>query len=149
MLARVVQANMEISLKLVAALFAQSKTADELAEALVSALRSIIDGDPDFFNLFFESWAMARQSPLIGRELKALYGQFREAIQEGLEEATAKGTIAPEIPLDGLAVLLTGIIDGLGLQLVTEPELAANETIWNATEAGIRVLLGGTHNRLK
>ncbi len=143
MLVRVIQADMEASVKLMAALFAQSESASTLAKSLIASLRGILENDPDFFKLFFEAWAVARQNPMVDSMLKTLYGQFREAIHDGLENAAARGIIAPGIPLSGLAVLLTGIIDGLGLQLVTEPELIANEKIWNAAETGIRMLLEG------
>lgn len=143
MLARVVQKNMEVSVDLVEALFAQSETPQDLAAEITSALRGIVESDPDFFNLFFEGWSVARQSPVVAQKLTSLYHQFREAIQGGLKEALTRGAISPAIQLDGLAALLTGIIDGIGLQMAAEPELAANEAIWEATETGIRVLLGG------
>jgi len=45
--------------------------------------------------------------------------------------------------LHGLAAILTGIIDGMGLQLVIEPHLLADESIWQAIETGFRISIGG------
>jgi AcrR family transcriptional regulator len=144
MLARVVRENVAFSVKMARSIFRESQSADDLASRLTKALRRLFEADPDFYHLFFESWAIARQSPLIDRELRQLYREFREAIGQGLEEAVSKGIIAPKIPLNGLAALLTSIFDGMGLQLMTEPELAADETIWSAMDSGLRSSLGGT-----
>jgi AcrR family transcriptional regulator len=144
MLAKVVQANVETSLNLVATIFAECNTAEELATALTSALRATVERAPEFFHVFFESWALGRQSATIARELRTLYRRFREAIQEGLDELVSRGVIVPSLPTDGLAALLTGIFDGLGLQLVTEPELIESPSIWAATEKAIASVLGGS-----
>ena len=34
----------------------------------------------------------------------------------------------------GLAAVITGILDGMGLQFVTEPEFAKEEEVWKTTE---------------
>ncbi|OIO91681.1 MAG: hypothetical protein AUK03_10800 [Anaerolineae bacterium CG2_30_64_16] len=102
----------------------------------------MVESDPAHFNLIFECWTVARQNPLVARELDDLFRQFQGALPEGLADAVARGVIAPAIPLDGLAALLLAITDGLGLQLVTHPELAADEAIWQATEMAVRALLG-------
>jgi AcrR family transcriptional regulator len=141
MLANVIQTNMEASVILMADIFAQSESVESLASALTRALRHILETDPDFFNLFFEGWAVARQSALVDSQLKSLYSRFRDAIYHGLNNAVDRGAIAPTIELKGLAALLTGIIDGLGLQLITEPQLIRDENIWQATEDGIRMVL--------
>jgi AcrR family transcriptional regulator len=143
MLARVVRENVEFSVKMAQSIFRESSSTNDLASRLTVALRRLFEADPDFYHLFFESWAIARQSPLIDRELRRLYREFREAIRQGLQEAVSLNIIAPKIPLNGLAALLTSIFDGMGLQLMTEPELAADEMIWSAMESGLRFSLGG------
>lgn len=142
MLSRVLQTNMAASVTLVGAIFDQSETPEALAAMLIGALRGILKDDPDFFKLFFEGWAVARQSPLVDRQLTSLYSRFRDAVYQGLCQAVDRGMIKPGIPVKGLAALLTGIIDGLGLQLITEPTLIEKEEIWEAAEKGICMLLG-------
>ncbi|MBN1201588.1 MAG: TetR/AcrR family transcriptional regulator [Anaerolineae bacterium] len=143
MLARVVEASGEATIKLVQMLFEQSQSADDLASGLTGALRNIELVAPDLFPLFFESWSVSRQSPTVAHELKLLFQQSRQAFHDALEEAAARGMIAPAVPLEGLAALLMGILDGLALQRITEPEIADNDAIWTATEAAIRELLSG------
>jgi AcrR family transcriptional regulator len=141
LLAMVVRANVETSLDLVATMFASSTNADEVAAGLADALRSMLESAPEFFNLFFESWALARQSPVVAAELQGLYQHFREAMAAGLQELADKGVITPSLPVEGLAAVLTALVDGLGLQLITEPELIKRPAIWQATEQTIRLML--------
>ncbi|MFQ5615403.1 MAG: TetR/AcrR family transcriptional regulator [Anaerolineales bacterium] len=142
LLAQVVRVNLESTLEMVILMFAQSETPEDLSAGLTGALRAIVAGDPAFFNLVFECWVVARQSPVVAREINDLFRQFRESVRDGLAGAAAQGVIAPALPLDGLAALLTGLIDGLALQLVIDSQLAANESIWETLERAIRVLLG-------
>ena len=143
MLAKVIQLNLELSAQMVADLFAQTNSVHELANDLTSALRGILETDPDLFNLLLEGWSVSRHTPAVDKRFHELYSHFRDTIQNGLEDAVARNIISPALPLGGLAALLTAIIDGLGLQLVTEPDMIANERIWETARKGIRVLLGG------
>ncbi len=141
LLAGVVRANVESSLELVASMLGSCTSADELAAGLTAALRSMLQNAPEFFHLFFESWALGRQSTLVAAELQVLYRRFREAMAEGLGGLVEQGILAPSLPVGGVAAVLTALIDGLGLQLVTEPELIDDEAIWQATQQTIRLLL--------
>ena len=141
MLARVLEGNMTASLILVRAIFTQSDCAQALAAGLTQALRRTLEDDPVFFHLFFEGWAIARQSHVVDQRLKSLYGKFRLAIAEGLKNAQNRGIIRPSIPLPDLAALLTAIIDGLGLQAVTETRLLRDESVWSSAQYAMQILL--------
>jgi AcrR family transcriptional regulator len=142
MLARVLEANMETSIVLSQNIFRQSTCAKDLSNSFIEALRHVVKEDPAFFHLFFEGWAVARQSQLIDQRLKSIYGLFRQTVYQGLIEASRQGVIRPSLSLKGLAALITGIMDGMGLQLVTEPDLADNEEVWDMAKEGLRNLLG-------
>ena len=144
MLAQVVRSNVETTVAMVEAMFARAGDARQLAAALVGGLREVVEQHPDFFHVFFESWAIARQSERVARELETLYRRFRGAIQAGLTEAVRRGIVdrRRHPSLEGLAAVLTGLIDGLGLQLVTEPELARRRGIWDACRAAVERTLG-------
>jgi len=141
MLATVLETNMQASISLLREILVQSNSAPKMASGLVHALKQVLKDDPTFFHLYFEGWAVARQSELVDRKLKSLYGQFREALETCLDDAWQRGILSFSIPVKGLAALLTGILDGMGLQLVTETDLAEDETIWQALETGILRLL--------
>ncbi len=141
LLAQVVRASTEVHLELIEAMSAQSETADDLAAGLAGALRAIVESDPTYMSLALECWTVARQSPLVARELEDLYRQVREAFRESLAEAMARGVIAPTIPLDGLAALLVGVTDGLIWQFLIDQGLAADGAMWEAMEMAVRALL--------
>ncbi len=144
MLAHVIRANMEMSIEMIEHILNRARSADELSSEMVNMLQHVIKNDPDFFKVFFESWAIGRQSPIIAEELQALYGRFRKAMQKGLMRAKVQKIISPTLPVDGLAALITGIIDGMGLQFATEAALAENKAFWDATRLGIAGLLKGS-----
>ena len=142
MLVRVINENMAASVILVEDLLARSRNATEIADRLVEALQQLFKIDPDFFSLFFEAEAAARQSPALEAQLQTLYGNFRRAVQKGLQAAIDRGDIAPPIPATGLSAILTSIIDGLGLQLITETDLVDDRQIWDAAHKSVCLLLG-------
>lgn len=144
MLAHVIRANMEMSIDLIESIFNKGKSADQLASEIINLLRHVIENDPDFFKVFFESWAIGRQSPIIAEELQSLYSRFRKGLQKGLEQAMAQQLISPRLPIDGLVALITGIIDGMGLQFATEAALVENQEVWETTKRGIAALLKGS-----
>ncbi len=141
MLARVIKENMEISIVMITSLFEQFDSPEGYAKAITELLRGVMENDPDFFNLFFEGFAVARHSQIVNQELVMLYGKFRLALETGLTNAKEKGIITPGLPVEALAAIITGIIDGMGVQLLTEPELCQNAVIWQSIERAIIDLL--------
>lgn len=141
-LAQVIRENMRASEALVADMLADAPSPEAFAARLIGGLRTLLREDPAFFHLFFEAWAVARQSPLVADELAALYGRFRRAIQDGLQDAMAADRLRPALPSQGMALLLTAIVDGLGMQLITEPGLLENEALWLSTTQAVASLLG-------
>lgn len=144
MLARVLKENMQISILLITDTFNRYNTPEGFARAITNALRSIMENDPAFFNLFFEGLAVARHSQVVNQELASLYGQFRTALEKGLTRAADKKQISPDLPIQGLAAVITGIIDGMGAQLITEPELCRDGMIWESVEQTLVDLLTRT-----
>jgi AcrR family transcriptional regulator len=142
LLAHAVRENVAVSAQLAEILFEESETVEDLVVGITDGLRHMLEKNPEFFHLFFESWAIARQSDTISRELGALYTQFKNAIHRGLEHATQRGVITPVMPLDRLASVLTSIIDGMGLQLMAKPASISDDSIWQAMQDGLRTVLG-------
>jgi len=134
MLAKVLKENMEISISMIASVFGSYNTPEGYAKGIVDLLRNVMKNDPDFFSLFFEGFAVARHSEVVNSELANLYGKFREALETCLEKAKEEEFIHPAIPVEALAAIITGIIDGMGVQLLTEPELSRNTVIWQSIE---------------
>mgnify|MGYP001554584313 CR=1 FL=1 len=141
MLATAIRENMEISISMIHEIFRNNKTPEGYARGITGLLRGVMENDPDFFHLFFEGFAVARQSKVVGSELESLYGRFRKALESCLEQAGQEEIIQPELPVPGLAAIITGLIDGMGLQLLTEPDLVKDDEIWNSIETAIVDLL--------
>jgi AcrR family transcriptional regulator len=141
MLAKVLKANMESNVPLLQSIFEQSDSPEAFSEQLISTLRDLMEHNPEYFNLFFEGLAVARQSTLVTEELTSIYGGFRGAFQKGLETLVEKGLINPVLPLSGLAALITGILDGMALQFVTVPQVIDDDEVWETMQAGVLLLL--------
>lgn len=137
MLARVIKENMEISIAMIASVFEHHETPKGYAKGIVDLLRGVMEHDPDFLSLFFEGFAVARYSEIVNTELASLYGKFRKALETGLQNASDRQRISPALPVETLAAIITGIIDGMGLQLLTEPDLCKNKIIWTGIETAI------------
>ncbi|OGR11295.1 MAG: hypothetical protein A2277_20245 [Desulfobacterales bacterium RIFOXYA12_FULL_46_15] len=137
MLARVIKENMEISIAMIASVFEHHETPKGYAKGIVDLLRGVMEHDPDFLSLFFEGFAVARHSEIVNAELASLYGKFRKALETGLKSASDRKRISPALPVETLAAIITGIIDGMGLQLLTEPDLCKNEIVWQGIETAI------------
>lgn len=140
MLARVIKENMEISIAMITSVFDSHHTPKGYAKGIVDLLRGVMEHDPDFFSLFFEGFAVARHSEIVNTELAALYGKFRKALETCLKNACDRNVICPSLPVETLSAIITGIIDGMGLQLLTEPDLCQNEIIWKGIETAINDL---------
>jgi len=141
MLTRVIKDNMEISITMISSVFDQYHTPQGYAKGITKLLRGVMENDPDFFNLFFEGFAVARHSRIVNRELTILYAKFRKALETCLKKAKEQKIINPSLPVEALAAIITGIIDGMGLQILTEPDLCRNLIIWESIEKAIVDLL--------
>ena len=141
MVTRVIQTNMKNIFDLITSIFKKVNNSEELAEELINALRKVLKDDPDFFTLLFESWAVSREGSWTTDELKKHHREFREVIHKELKELSDRGVISPVAPLDGLATLLTAIVDGLGMQLTIDPKLINNESIWASSKTAVRLLI--------
>jgi AcrR family transcriptional regulator len=142
LLAQVVRSGTDAYLTLMGSMFGQSDSADDLARLLVTATQTILLNDPAFVSLSLECWTLARESPMVAREMQDLYRQLRDSVTKGLREAESRGIIKPAIPVEHLSALLLAMGDGLVMQILIQPELAADDRIWESLELGARSLLG-------
>lgn len=143
MLARVIKDNLDTSIALIRRVFVVNDTPEGYARGISGLLRGVMENDPAFMNLFFEGIAVARHSGIVNRELAELYGKFRKAMEACLIEAQARRIITPALPVVALAAIITSIIDGMGLQMLTEADLCQNQVIWDSMEIAIVDLLCG------
>jgi len=141
MLSRVIRHNMDGIFQNMRDCFSRANDADELAGELTLAMRAILEGDPRFFRLFLESWTLSRQGPVAEELLKDIHTRFRKAVSTGLLEMANRMAPGPDYGFDGLAAILTALVDGLGMQMAIDVSLAGDEKVWKSCRKAIRGLV--------
>jgi len=141
MLAKVLQVNMEKNVEMADTVLSHCASAEDFTDNLISAIQSLVMSNPGYLNLFLEGLVTARYSNVVRHALGDLYESFRESLKRSFHEMERAGIISPAIPPDGLAALIAGMLDGIGIQFVTVPGLAQDEENWNYLRKGLLVLL--------
>lgn len=141
MLAKVLRDNMQYSVDLATDLFDQCESAEMFADKFVQALTALMENDPDYFILFIEGLAVARYSKVVRNELGTLYAEFRKSLYDGIQQMERRGLISVPVPVDGLAAVIAGILDGISVQLVTLPCIASDDELWESLRKVIVLLM--------
>lgn len=143
MLAKVMRDNVGTGSKLLCDIFNDSASAEHFATRLTSSFRNIYENKRDFFTLFMEGISVSRQSEPVMKEMTTMYMEFRSSLQKGIEVMTERRVINPVLSTKGLASLIIGLLDGLGLQLVMVPGIGNDNELWSSFEQGILLLMKG------
>jgi len=94
---------------------------------VAAALKTIVERDPSFFTVIVECWAVGRQREVKVEEDDDLFRRFRKAIATPLEECAACSVLDAPLPVESLAVLFCGLLDGLARHpRVLAPDLPGN-----------------------
>lgn len=141
MVARVLRRNVGQSVAMLQGITDAVEGPAEFAAELTAALRQIAATDPALFTVLAEGLSASRRSDLIGRELTELHRQFTAAFEDVFRVWVDRGQLAGDVSLRGLAVLLTAMVDGLGLDLVAVDGLAEESAVWTTFEGGVRRVL--------
>ncbi|WP_337863685.1 TetR/AcrR family transcriptional regulator [Nitrososphaera sp.] len=122
-----------------------ARSPSELADRMVEVLKKNVKENPDFSALLFEMWVSGRRS-----------AKIRKVFADGLNEAITRLTVLLGIanslgvirinPSDaeGLVRILFALYHGLAIQLLTSPEKADDERIWQPVRKTLLSALGGT-----
>lgn len=146
MLAKVLRANMESMINLIGNHFEDCKGAEELAGRIVESMKTKAQNDSEYFKLFLEGLYAVRHSEIVRMELGELYGKFRDIFRKGLMKMVERRDIAPAIPPRELAALVTAMLDGIGVQLITVINAAPGADIWDSLKKGLVILIDGKIN---
>ena len=105
---------------------ARAAGSDDLVEGLARVLQtSAIDKPLDKVRLLIEMGAQASRSEAVSATLRACDADIRSALADTLEQARARGQIAPAMPTGDLVVLLMMVVDGLFWRRSTDPDFDA------------------------
>lgn len=114
---------------------AAAGTVDEIVASLVATLESFVAADTGVPAVLYELLSVSRQSDEIRAELAELYRRWRAHLAQALRDKQAEGIVVLEDDPDAVASLLFALGDGIGLQLLTDPEWSSE----SALAAGVRM----------
>lgn len=134
LLAGVVRRNVEASLDLARALFAQATDVASLVDGFVSAYVSVLETDPSIYTTAFEAFVQGRRHEAVATELADLYRARRQVMTEGLLGAAERGLIPAPADAEALATMLIALADGLALQALADPTTPRERVRERATE---------------
>jgi AcrR family transcriptional regulator len=141
MLAQMLRRSTEESWQIVGAIMARSRSAEELADHIVVAMREYTRTHEGSLSLLAEGLALARNHPRIQQEMTALHREGQKVFADAFAVLRAEGKVDISMPARGLSTILIALFDGLGLELQTISGLADEEETWTAFRETVRRLL--------
>ncbi|HEU0019918.1 MAG TPA: TetR/AcrR family transcriptional regulator [Thermoleophilaceae bacterium] len=100
---------------------ATATSADEFVAFLVQTLEAFLSDEPGQAVLY-EMLSASRRSEEIRAELAELYRRWREQLAAALTEKQQEGVVKLDAEPEDVASLLFALGDGMGLQVISDPE---------------------------
>ncbi len=100
---------------------ATATSADEFVAFLVQTLEAFLSDEPSQAVLY-EMLSASRRSEEIRAELAELYRRWRAQLAAALEEKQREGVVKLDAKPEDVAALLFALGDGMGLQVISDPE---------------------------
>lgn len=100
---------------------ATATSADEFIAFLVQTLEAFLSDEPSQAVLY-EMLSASRRSEEIRAELAELYRRWRGQLAIALTEKQREGVVALDAEPEDVAALLFALGDGMGLQVISDPE---------------------------
>ncbi len=101
---------------------ASASTADETVAVLVKSLQAFVADEPGAHAVLYEMLSASRHSEEIRVELVELYRTWRGHLAAALREKEREGVITLDVEPEAVAALLFALGDGMGLQLISDPQ---------------------------
>lgn len=119
----------------------QATTIDQVIASLVQTLDAFVKGEPGTQAVIYEMLSASHHSDEIRAEMAELYRTWRHHLAAALERKQKEGVVTLRGEAEGVAALIFAIGDGLGLQMVSDPDWAQTMSLDVATGT-TRYLLG-------
>jgi AcrR family transcriptional regulator len=142
LMVEVVRRDCDIFVAELEASVAEATSVDEIISSLVRTLDAFVKGEPGTQAVIYEMLSASRHSEEIRAEMAELYRRWRQHLADALREKESEGVITLKGDPESVASLIFAIGDGLGLQLISDPEWA-QETSLDVAKDTARHLLGG------
>jgi AcrR family transcriptional regulator len=114
---------------------AGADSVDAIVAALVHGLEEFLSDEPGTQAVVYELLSASRHSEELRAELAELYRRWRAHLADALREKQRLGVVSLQADPETVASVLFALGDGLGIQVVSEPEWDSGPTF----ELGIRV----------
>jgi AcrR family transcriptional regulator len=141
MLAQVINENTKIGTAKIAEIFVHYDTPEGCAAGITGWFKDAIKTDPYLFLSFFEGVTLVRHSRVLKNVITDSYIKWKQAFEIVLKQAKENQIVISDLPVKALAALISALIDGMGLQFLSEPELVKDDLIWESFEACVVALL--------
>lgn len=100
---------------------ATATSADEFVAFLVQTLEAFLSDEPGQA-LLYEMLSASRRSEEIRAELAELYRRWRAQLADALRDKQQEGVVSLDAEPEAVAALLFALGDGMGLQVISDPE---------------------------
>jgi AcrR family transcriptional regulator len=100
---------------------ATATSADEFVAFLVQTLEAFLSDEPGQA-LLYEMLSASRRSEEIRAELAELYRRWRGQLADALRDKQGEGVVSLDAEPETVAALLFALGDGMGLQVISDPE---------------------------
>jgi AcrR family transcriptional regulator len=99
-----------------------ARSVDDILQSLVQSLEAFVEDDTVTQAVTYEMISASRHSEEIRAELGELYRRWRSHLGEALRKKEREGIVKLEADAEDVASLLFALGDGMGLQLIADPE---------------------------
>jgi AcrR family transcriptional regulator len=122
LLVEVVRHDCEERVAALDASLAGATSPDEIVEVLVEQLKAFLEDDPRSPTVVYEMLSASRHSEEIRQEMAELYRTWRAHLADALEAKQAEGVVKLDADAESVAAVIFALGDGIGIQLLSEPE---------------------------
>jgi AcrR family transcriptional regulator len=119
---------------------ARATSVDEIVASLVATLDAFVRGEPGTQAVIYEMLSASRRSEEIRLEMAELYRRWRLHLADALRLKEEEGVVTLMGDPESVASLIFAIGDGMGLQLISDPEWARGASLEVAMATARRLL---------
>jgi AcrR family transcriptional regulator len=119
---------------------ARATSVDEIVASLVATLDAFVRGEPGTQAVIYEMLSASRRSDEIRMEMAELYRRWRLHLADALRRKEEEGVVSLAGDAESVASLIFAIGDGMGLQLISDPDWARTASLDVAMGVARRLL---------
>ena len=140
LLVEVVRHDCDVRIQTLDDQLGRADSLDAVIEALVAQLEDFVGGEPGTQAVTYELLSASRHSEEIRAELAELYRRWRAHLAVGLREKERAGVVELQAEPEAVASILFALGDGMGIQLISDPEFDSVSALALGTETARRML---------